>query len=205
MRWMLAPTAFDVDSCCVTRFTPLHAPVISGWVADQRELLWLAPATAPPLTAEKVNNWSRSEQQRFVLWHTPTRRPIGYSELDFLQPLRDQMWIGHFIIDPAVRGMGLGHVFASTLLNMAFDRFAAQHVLLLVFPENRAAVRCYERLGFVETGAEVKRFDQQPEECVLMRMLLERSRYRRLAATRMAPSPALPFVPEAADVPISMT
>ncbi len=205
MQRMSAPPAFDVGSCCVTRYVAAHAPVITGWVADEQELLWLAPATAPPLTAEKVDHWSRSDQHRFVLWHTLTRRPIGYSELDYLQPLRDQMWIGHFIIDPALRGMGLGHVFASTLLNMAFDHFAAQHVLLLVFPENRAAVRCYERLGFVETGAEVKRFDQRPDECVLMRMLLERSRYRRLAATRIAPSPALPFVPEAADVPISMT
>jgi RimJ/RimL family protein N-acetyltransferase len=70
-------------------------------------------------------------------------------------------------------------------------------VLLLVFPENIPAVRCYERVGFKRAGNEVKHFEHRGKSETLTRMAIDRGRYRRLSATRGTPRMTLPFVVQA--------
>jgi ribosomal-protein-alanine N-acetyltransferase len=198
------PLVAELRDLCLTRYSRSYAPAIQGWVQSDRELLWLAPATPPPLTVEKIDGWSRADQHRFLLWNAPLARPIGYAELDFLSATRDQMWIGHLILDPQVRGCGLSVTFTAALLEQAFERFEAHRVLLLVFPENTAAVRSYVRAGFVSDGYERRQFTPDEAEFALLRMALDRSRYRRLAAVNAVPPPSLPFVAGASSGSMAM-
>lgn len=200
----VVPLAADLRDLCLTRYSRSHAPAIQSWVRSDRELLWLAPATPPPLTVAKIEDWSRAEQHRFLLWNAPQARPIGYAELDFFSGVRDQMWIGHLILDPQVRGCGVSVTFTAALLGLAFDRFDAQKVLLLVFPENVAAVRSYTRAGFASEGFEQRRFDRNDATYALLRMGLDRSHYRRLAAVNASFSAPLPFVAGASTWSMAM-
>ncbi len=194
MTMAVMPLAADTRDLCIAGYSAAHARYVQSWIRSDRELLWLAPATPPPVTAEKVDGWSRADQHRFLLWNAPLNRPVGYAELDFLSPARDQMWIGHFILAPQVRGCGLSLTFASTLLHLAFDRFEAARVLLLVFPDNAAAVRCYTRVGFTADGEERKQFEHDDSVHVLLRMVLDRARYRRLAGSAAIPPRHLPLI-----------
>lgn len=187
-----SPESSDPSVYRIERYTPAVAATIASWAPTASELLWLAPGTPPPLTPEKVAAWGCTEGQRFLLWDGWRDAPVGYGELDYLSPLRHQMWVGHFVIAPAFRGQGLGLSFARGLLRMAFDRYSAQQVVLLVFPENVSAVRCYERAGFVGDGREAKYFERIRAEHTLLRMSINRDRFRRVTVLDRTPDLPLP-------------
>jgi RimJ/RimL family protein N-acetyltransferase len=184
---MIAAPPTSPPRFALGRYAPSHAALIATWPRDALELQWLAPGTPPPLDAEKVAAWASSDDQRFVLWDAERLSPVGYAELNFLSLARDQMWIGHFVIDPRFRGVGLAARFAAGLLDLAFARFAARMVVLLVFPDNVRAIRCYQRVGFVEDGYEAKYFPKIDCEHRFRRMFIDAERYLNLASSAVLP------------------
>ncbi len=52
------------------------------------------------------------------------------------------------IFDAASRGLGVGRFAVSTLCDVAFDELHAGRVELGTYPDNHAAIRCYEACGF---------------------------------------------------------
>ncbi len=139
-------------------FNPAHAPLIAGWVRTANELWQLAPSTPPPLTPEKILKWPKPGGQAFIGRTADRPAPIAYGELNPMRVERDQYWLGHVIVDPQVRGVGLGRRFVELLVAEAFEERAARRILLVVFPDNPAAIRCYERVGFLRAGEERHRF-----------------------------------------------
>ena len=160
---------------------------IAAWVRTEQELTWLAPGTAPPLTPEKVVAWGRDRGRRFLFWIGPGDGPAGYAELNYMPVRSSQMWIGHFIVDPERRGCSVGFHFAAILLASAFLECSATDVALVVFPDNRAAIRCYERVGFLVTGQETKFFDATQQEHGFVRMSIDAARFHRLVAAGQLP------------------
>jgi RimJ/RimL family protein N-acetyltransferase len=184
------------ESCFFTMFDAVHAARVASWVRTERELAWLAPATPPPLTPEKVVDWAeQGRSRRFLFWNDPQSGPIGYAELNPMPNDPRLLWIGHFVVDPAWRGRSLGSSLAGALLATAFRHYRATEVVLVVVPENVAAVRCYERAGFMPTGRESKFFKTTQREYTFLRMSLLRARYRQLAAAGRLPSEATSFFP----------
>ncbi len=104
-----------------------------------------------------------------------------------------QMWIGHFIISPAHRGRLVGTRFAQSLLACAFSTHSAADVLLVVFPENTTAIRCYQRVGMIELGHERKFFRSTGREHAFRRMGINISRFRNLVAAGQLPEKPPPF------------
>lgn len=190
---MATTPATEVARLRLAPYEPAFAATIARWAPTPRELLWLAPATPFPLTAEKVNAWSPNAERRFVLFSDGAPAPLGYAELDFIAPAAQRMWIGHFVLAPAARGRGLSVAFAAGLLRLAFDRYQSSDVMLLVFPENDPAVRCYERAGFVDDGVEQKHFEHNHSRHELRRMIITRAAFRRQQALAPQASPGLPF------------
>lgn len=141
-------------------FTAAHAAQIAQWVRTEQELHWVAPSTSWPLTPAKVTGWLRPSGRAFVLAAEHSSIPLGYGELNPMRRSPGDLWLGHVIVRADQRGEGLGLALVRGLLVQAFDRMAARSALLIVFPDNTAAIRCYRRAGFKVTGEEVHRFTE---------------------------------------------
>ena len=158
----------------LARFHPIHAAAIASWIRDERQLQWVSPSTEPPLTAEKVQRWPRPDGEAFVLLAegdddgasglpacaaaSTAQDPVAYAEINHMRSGGGNWWIGHFIVRPDRRGQGLGRLLLSDLLKEAFERLLANSVCLVVFPDNKPAIRCYESAGFMMMGSEYHRF-----------------------------------------------
>jgi RimJ/RimL family protein N-acetyltransferase len=177
----------------LTLFAAAHAPLITTWVQTEQELTWLAPGTEPHLTPEKVTAWGKPGGRRFLFWKAGLPDPLGYAELNNMTERPDQMWIGHFLVSPAHRGNHYGTRFAQTLLTLAFSRLSARDVLLVVFPDNAAAIRCYQRAGMAPMGHERKFFEATGRHHVFLRMGISAVRYHALVAANQLPSDPLPL------------
>ncbi|GAA3827015.1 GNAT family N-acetyltransferase [Streptomyces phyllanthi] len=62
-------------------------------------------------------------------------------------------WIGGMLIDGAEQGRGLGRAVVRTLVDWLAARDDCREIRLSYHPDNTAAARLYESLGFVSTGA----------------------------------------------------
>ncbi len=191
--YLTIPAASSIAHPHLTDFTDDYASFVASWVRSEAELLWLAPGTPPPLTAEKVAAWKQERRERLLLWNGRDDHPIAYAELNDMPHARFQMWIGHFLLNPAHRGRAWGVRFAQALLARAFLECGASDVLLVVFPDNVRAIRCYERAGMIEMGQERKRFKTTGREHLFTRMGINRGRYRRLVAAGKMPADPLPM------------
>ncbi len=177
----------------LTLFNKLHASEVVSWVQSDEELTWLAPSTVPPLTIRKMLAWSKVHDRRFLFWNGRGDRPVGYAELNPMLSQPHRMWIGHFLVAPAYRGRSFGTCFAQALLARAFMEYAASDVLLVVFPENKSAIRCYEHAGMVADGRESKYFETTRRRHDFIRMCINHTRFRRLAAAGQIPGELLPM------------
>ncbi|MDO8629584.1 MAG: GNAT family N-acetyltransferase [Phycisphaerales bacterium] len=155
---MIRNHKIDAHGLHLAPFKPGHAAVVVGWVWTEDELRRLAPSTPPPLTAEKVSKWRKVGGEAFVAFEDGDSCPVAYGELNPMRYESGHVWLGHVIVDPARRGMGIGRRFVESLLHEAFFERAARKVSLIVFPDNTAAVRCYESIGFCRAGEEHHRF-----------------------------------------------
>jgi GNAT superfamily N-acetyltransferase len=174
----------------LARYTEPVAHEVASWVRTTRELTFLAPGTPGPLTPEKVAAWGRQPESRLLLVEHGC---LAYGELNRMSGRPDQMWIGHLIVNPAFRGRGVGRRFTQALLARAFQECGAAEVLLLVFPQNRAAVRCYERCGMVVAGQEHKSFPVTRSRHLFLRMSIHVSRFERLVREGRMPAHPLPL------------
>lgn len=167
---MDVPTPAHPSRLHLKPFDRIHAGVITKWVTSTEQLRWLAPGTAPPLTSEKVVAWRRAGGHPYLLVRDGQHEPVGYGELNPMRRLPRDLWLGHLIIKPDERGLGLGQVFVRELLLHAFDQLAAERVSLIVFPENTAAIRCYGRAGFETVREEYHHFGASRKMHKLLRL-----------------------------------
>lgn len=141
---------------------------IATWVASPRELFHLAPSTRAPLTRQKVLDWPRPGGTPYT--YGEAGRPIvAYGELNPMRNDALHYWLGHIVVAPELRGTGLGSRFLCELFDTAFTDFAARRISLVVFPENDAACRCYERVGMRCCGEEFHTFSTDGPRFRLLR------------------------------------
>jgi len=151
-------------------FDPLHASTVAGWVRTRNDLRWLAPSTAPPLTAGKVLGWLRPGGQAFSLVEGADALPAGYGELNPMRSDANHLWLGHIIVRPDLRGQGLGRAFVRSMMEHAFDQLGTNRISLIVFPDNATAVACYLGIGFKLVGEERHQFGGCGPEEPMLRM-----------------------------------
>lgn len=167
-------TREQVTHARLRAFRPADAPLIAGWARSPSEVEWLAPRTPPPLTATKVIGWHEAGRQPLTLV-LPDLTPVAYGELNTLRRRAREYWLGHLVVDPQLRGLGLGRRLTELLLARAFDWHGARRVTLVVFPENHAAIRAYAAAGFVNDGYETHYFPPYRRQVMLLRMAIVRA------------------------------
>lgn len=103
--------------------------------------------------AEWLESVSRSSQDRIALavCRTGDSQHIGNIYL------RDIDWVSrhgevHVFIDPKVHGQGLGRSAVEALVHYAFSTLGLVRLYLYVLHDNVAAIRLYERCGFILEG-----------------------------------------------------
>ena len=164
----------------VTGFDRAAAPLVVSWVQDSNELFWLAPKTAPPLTPAKVIDWPGADGCPLLLYRDGETEPIGYAELNPMPNQPQHLWIGHCILGPQWRGLGLGRQLVDLLLRKAFDNRQAVAVSLVVFPGNTIAVRCYRSVGFLHIREQFKYMPTTGRQHCMLEMRITRAQYAAL-------------------------
>lgn len=157
------------------RLVPLdraRAGQIAAWPRSAGEAYWLAPRTTPPLTGEKILSWASPGRQQLMLCECDTLVAVAYGEMNVLNADAAEYWLGHLIVDPQRRGRGLGTMLTRLLVQRAFMTLGARRITLVVFPENQAAIRCYEEVGFRADGFEMHYFPIYMRRARLVRMAL---------------------------------
>lgn len=156
-------------------FDKLYAPMVARWVDGEAELFQLAPGTQPPLTAAKVVGWTSTGACPLLLWAENDQDPCGYAELNGVSGNPDTLWLGHLLLRPDLRGQGWGGRFVELLVAQAFERMGATSLVLVVFPENEPAIRCYLGHGFVVRREEFHRFAGRKRHRMLRMELAHRA------------------------------
>jgi RimJ/RimL family protein N-acetyltransferase len=137
-----------MDRIELREFLPQDYDALIGWVFDARELLRFGgPELRWPLDAAQLDTLA-SDPQR-LCWTVVlvgSREPAGHVEL--MVRGQDSAHMGRVIIDPALRGRGLGSELTRALLAQARARRLHQ-VTLHVYVDNPPAIAAYERCGFV--------------------------------------------------------
>ena len=120
-------------------------PIICQFPQSAEELFFLFPKATYPLTPEHLQG---AIDQRFdstvVLWEG---RPVGFANFYICKP-GEECHIGNVIVDPQMRGKGVGRYLIQTMIDIAFGKHAVQEVHISCFHRNGAGLLLYAKMGF---------------------------------------------------------
>lgn len=152
-----------------------------GWVQSGVEVAaWTGAWFTHPLDAGALvahlaaANDASSGRCCFAMRETSTKRSVGYAELTSIDAAAARADLSRLIVDPAVRGMGLGARLKELLVDEG-ARLGITAFYLRVFERNAVALRLYERLGFSRTGVVLDRVVLGGERWSAIEMSLVRS------------------------------
>lgn len=134
-------------------------PTIMKWInAHDADFIvqWAGLTYTYPLTLQQMrNHYHRGinslEADVFIykVIDRSTDEMIGSLQLCRFDQSRREAVIGRFIIgEEQHRGRGIGKQALSKVVEIGFTQFGLQSVKLNVFDINKAAIRCYEQVGF---------------------------------------------------------
>ena len=128
-------------------FDSRDARTVAGWSGDAAaSMLW---CSLPSVSAETVETWSSvPSAEAFVL--RDDRRVVGYGEV-WVDAEQQEVELAHLIVDPEVRGRGLGTRLVVGLVEQAKRHYPM--IALRVHSRNDVAIRCYGAAGFERVSA----------------------------------------------------
>ena len=152
--------------------------VLRTWITDPRtHAMWCANLMPFPL-----------ERRGFE--QTLAAFALKYGDTPFVATANDGKVIGFFsyclnlelnsgklkfvVVSPEYRGRGCGREMLALAARYAFEITGADSVRLSVFAENTAALRCYQRAGFVEQRRDEGAFACQGECWTRCEMVLRK-------------------------------
>jgi len=157
---------------------PGDAEALVSWFADAETMRWW-DRVYPPLPADVMAARIAAApamsfaNPSFMVCRADTGEAVGWGGLHEPSPEHRHAGLG-VLIAPGQRGRGYGTEATRALCRFAFDRMNLVRVSLTVFPENVAARRVYERVGFVEEGVQRRAFYKRGEYHDLVHMALLR-------------------------------
>ena len=128
------------------RATATDAAAVAALVSSPDDLHQVSPLETFPLESATVLHWLLQRNAGHVL--EDRDGIVAYGELVPDDSRRDRVWIGHMIVHPRRRGLGLGQRLVQELLRVAEHERQAREVAISAFEDNTRALRCYEGCGF---------------------------------------------------------
>ncbi len=129
-------------------FSDGYGELVAGWAGDAQEVALLCGREEYPFPEQLRGSWRKvdSDIQPYLLFDGD--RAVGYGEV-WLDDEEDEVELARIIVDPAVRGKGIGLELVRALLVPA-EAAGYAEVFLRVRPDNEVAIRTYQRVGFVD-------------------------------------------------------
>ncbi|MEU8223540.1 GNAT family N-acetyltransferase [Kribbella sp. NPDC048915] len=124
---------------------------VAGWATDEKEVALLSGRVVYPFPEELLTSWRTVDPDIHSYLLFDGERAVGYGEV-WLDDEEDEVELARIIVDPEVRGRGIGAGLVRALLGPALAAGYSE-VFLRVRPENAAAIRTYQRSGFVDVPA----------------------------------------------------
>lgn len=120
---------------------------ISSWISSEEEVTnWAGPRVPFPIKLDGLSSaiqWECASSISIV----SAQSVIGFGQV--VPKGQSRQHLARLIVDPAVRGSGLGRLLANSLIQAA-QAASSGKISLNVEERNRAAISLYRSLGFVE-------------------------------------------------------
>lgn len=131
-------------------------PLLAAWADDPEVepfMSALATRDHDALTAAvERSRGDAGRYGRFVIERTPERHPVGTLGFECQNERSRIVQIFGVMVDPQVRGSGLGGGAAALLARHLIDELDYHRVQLECYGFNAAAVHVFERAGFTQEG-----------------------------------------------------
>ena len=152
--------------------TSADLELILKWVPSETAMmLWSGPTFNWPLTRHQLELYLHNGQRQY--WtglHPASGKPVGHASL-LIDNQMLTMRLGFLLLDPAVRGRGLGRELIKTAVRTGFDTTDLSTMTLGVYGHNTSARHVYESIGFRETGrVHSTKVDSQPWHALEMEL-----------------------------------
>ncbi|RHX79724.1 GNAT family N-acetyltransferase [Leptospira yasudae] len=130
-------------------------PLLISWVDTQELLLQFSgPVFRFPLTEDQLlENLRAVDRKAFRIIETSSNERIGYCELASINMEHGSARLSRLLIGkPEFRGKGMGRELVKLLLRICFVDLGLHRVALNVYDFNKAAIACYQNVGFQIEG-----------------------------------------------------
>jgi RimJ/RimL family protein N-acetyltransferase len=135
-------------------------PRLLRWVSSPRMLVqWAGPDLFRfPLDVDQLLAYVRmgdgecATMRLFAVEDADTGAVVGHCELGAINREQGTASVCRVLLDPERRGSGFCLPMMQEVLRVAFREYGLRRVSLRVAGHNTAAIRCYERAGFVREG-----------------------------------------------------
>lgn len=166
-------------SIVISLLTKDDFPTLIEWAEDEKILLqWAGPYFKYPLTnaqlAEYLAPTRHKDPVRYVFRALDEADlMVGMAELNVVDRANETATLCRIFVDKNRRGRGLADSILKQVLSYGFDILKLNRIDLKVFTFNSAAIKSYERLGFIREGhlRKVNRFNKEYWDCYLYSML----------------------------------
>jgi len=133
-----------------------HLSLYLRWINDFGTTRTLG-VPMQPMTIEQETAWyeraaAEDGSYVFTIYERSSWNAIGNCDLTNVNLQHRRAEVGIMIGEPEMRGRGYGTEALRLLLDFAFTMLGLHSVMLRVYAYNYAARRCYEKVGFRETG-----------------------------------------------------
>ena len=161
-------------------YAPADAKTVLSWINDEKTMkMWSRNAFSSfPITEDDLNSYYLAKAEEgsfFPMSFFEDGALIGHAlmTLDC-----DVARLGFIIIDPELRGKGIGKKIVSLALEFAFCQSNVNEATLYVYDKNASAYNCYVKLGFKQTPRENDlRFDFFDDEWLFRLMKITKKEY----------------------------
>lgn len=149
-----------------------------SWIDNEELLVTIAGNIFTyPLTTAQLQKYLEDERSiSFCIEQQNSNTSVGHAEIILANDGTckiDKL----LIADNSNRGKGVGQQVMKELLKYAFERLPVHTVELNVFDWNKAAICCYQKVGFVFNEAKTANFQVGNKNWTALNMVLHRSEW----------------------------
>lgn len=119
---------------------------------------WMGASFQYPLTREQIERYQAEaweENPTLFIFQAIDENgaPVGHIEVGRVNRTNDYARLERVLVgESARRGTGVGTAMVRQAAEFAFRELQLHRLELLVFEDNHAAIRCYEKAGFITEG-----------------------------------------------------